>query len=64
MFIFVLWVCRKAFGNVSCIQIYLRNRVISSQLHTVSFQELSISFGALFNLLISFPPLSSVNMDE
>lgn len=64
MFVFVLWVWCKALVNATSIHIYRRNCVVSSLSNTIPFQELSSSFRKLFNLLISFPPLSSVNMDE
>jgi hypothetical protein len=64
MFVFVLCVWCKALVSVIFIHIYLRNCVVSSLSNTIHFQELSSSFRTLLNLLIFFPPLSSVNMDE
>jgi hypothetical protein len=64
MFVCVFWVWCKALVSISCIHTYLRNCVVSLLSNTLSFQELSSSFRTLFGLLVTFPPLSSVNMDE
>ena len=54
MFVFVLWMCRKALGNVSCTHTYLRNCLVYSlsKYHIISrivdFNSNTVQFADIF----------------